>query len=220
MTCLAGWGFVTEVQANGRKATTFLSFHIEAESVEEGKMVERIRLGNKDYFFRRAPEITNDQVETFYAFRSSNGRSFGAAFKLNKVGKQRLTVITEVSVGQRLLTAVNQKPINFVVIDTPIRDGVIVVWSGLTAEHIEMFDDELDRGEMNNSSPELPAGGGTPGIAGDVIAPGADTPNQPAKKERPRLFGRFRKKNPAKEAAESVNTPMSDWADENAPVPQ
>ncbi|MEM9478805.1 MAG: hypothetical protein AAGA58_03990 [Verrucomicrobiota bacterium] len=206
--CTVAAALVAEAHAGGRKNKTFLSFHIEAESVEEGKMVERIRLGNKEYFFRKAPEITDTHVDTFYPFPSANGRSYGVAFKLDKVGQQRLAVITEASLDKRLLTAVNLNPINFVVIDSPIRDGVIVVWSGLTAEHIAKFDKEFQRGEMDQGG----ATGETPAEAGtEIVSP------EEEKKPRKKLFGRRNRF--SKEAREAAPE-LDDWMQSDAPAVQ
>ncbi|MEM0895939.1 MAG: hypothetical protein AAGJ79_03560 [Verrucomicrobiota bacterium] len=205
--CAVATALVAEAHAGGRRNKTFLSFHIEAESVEEGKMVERIRLGNKDYFFRKAPEITDLHVDTFFPFPAANGRSYGVAFKLDKVGRQRLAVITEASLDKRLLTAVELQPVNFVVIDTPIRDGVIVVWSGLTAEHIAIFDKEFERGEMNQGDA---TGDGSTEPGTGVITP---EPEKPARK----LFGR---RNRFSKEAQEAAPELNDWMQSDAPAVQ
>ncbi len=206
-------------EASGRKGATFLSFHVEAEAVEEGKMVERVRLGNKDYFFRKVPEFTDDYIDSFYPFPAENGKSYGAAFRMNKTGSQRLAVVTQLNLDRRLLTAVNQQPISFVIIDKAISDGVIVVWSGLTEEHLELFEKSMKRGEMEDRSQATGGGEGGPGLvpAGESstgTGNGSPQPEAKKEKEKRRLFGRFRKKE--KSAADEA----ADFAEEYSPVPQ
>ncbi len=136
--------------SGSRKSKTLVSFHIEAEREEAeidpgGKFILPLTLGNPPttYFFQKVPELTNKQVEGFYAFPSRTGEGFGAAFKLDTQGRNRLQSVTALNSGKRLLTTVNTRPVNFVVIDRAISHGYIVVWSGLTAQDIVAFRESM-----------------------------------------------------------------------------
>lgn len=128
----------------GKKAKIFVTFHIEAEQSEGGKFVIPITLGNHTYYFRKVPEITNNQINSFYRFPAKNGRGWGVAFRLDKQGAARLEAITSASVGKRLLTTINMRPVNFVMVDGPVRHGYAVVWSGVTEADLALISKELD----------------------------------------------------------------------------
>lgn len=178
-----------------------VSFHIEADREEatmdtQGKFVIPLTLGNPPttYYFHKIPELTNKQIEGFYAFPSRTGEGYGTAFKLNNQGRDRLQTVTTQNSGKRLLTTVSTRPVNFVVIDRAISHGYIVVWSGLTEADLAIF-----RESMTEIVPKTgDVGAAAPGSAGRREESATD--------EGPRkrgLFGRlFRGREKKAEASE------------------
>jgi hypothetical protein len=201
--------------SGSRKAKTLVSFHVEAEQAvaevdPQGKFILPLILGNPPttYYFQKVPEITSKQVEGFYAFPSRTGEGFGAAFKLDPQGRNRLQSLTSLNSGKRLLTTVNTRPVNFVVIDRAISHGYIVVWSGLTAEDIISF-----RESMTEIVPSTPTAEGD--AWNDVGSSGptsGDAPNGGAKKRG--FFGRlFKGKDKGPETKENgANGSLDDFA--------
>ena len=200
--------------SGSRKSKMLVSFHVEAEQAEaeidpQGKFILPLTLGNPPttYYFQKVPELTNRQVEGFYAFPSRTGSGFGAAFKLDPQGRNRLESITAQNSGKRLLTTVNTRPVNFVIIDRAISHGYIVVWSGLTAEDIVVF---------RESIPEIVPN--APTAESDAWAPEGEAlpQDQGAVEDRPGkkgLFGRlFKGKDKAAEPANQSGSP-DDFAD-------
>lgn len=127
----------------GKKSKIFITFHIEAEESEGGKFVIPITIGEQVYFFRKVPEISNKQINSFYRFPAKDGKGSGVAFKLDSQGSSRLASITSASVGKRLLTVINLRPVNFVMVDKPIRHGYAVVWNGITDKDMALIAKEI-----------------------------------------------------------------------------
>ena len=188
--------------SGARKPSLTVSFHLEGNSFEGGKMVQPIKLGNpqKTYYFRRQPELTQRHIQGYYPFPADDGTSFGAAFKLNQNGTDTLSSLSIVGKGRKLLTVVNSEPIDYTVLDKPVTDGYLVVWGGLTKSDLAKFDGKFQR--------ILPARGGGSGAMPErattprddrmqpppIVDPEEATEPEP-KKERKKLFnfGLFRK---------------------------
>ncbi len=196
--------------AGGRKPKAVVSFHLEETETQAGKFVIPIKLGNppRTYYFRKVPEITHRKIDGYYKFPAENGAGWGVAFHLNRQGRNTLETITNASRGKRLLTAVAQRPVNFVLIDKAIDHGYIVVWSGLTNDDIEKIDKVINRIK-------------SPG-EGDREMKGFEEPvyelETPSKKPKRRgLFGR-RKKSTDSSDPPPPSEPAENPADDFAPL--
>lgn len=146
--------------SGARKPSLAVSFHLEGDQLEGNKMVQPIKLGTPPqvYYFRRSPELTHRHIKGYYPFLANDGSSFGAAFKLNQNGTDALATISTVSQGRKLLTVLNSEPVDFIVLDQPVRDGYIVVWGGLTKADLAQFDKHFDRiqAEDRSATPLMP----------------------------------------------------------------
>lgn len=194
--------------SGARKPSLAISFHLEGQQLDGTKMVQPIKLGNpaKVYYFRRSPEMTQRHIKGYYPFLANDGSSFGAAFKLNESGSDALTTISTVSQGRKLLTVLNAEPVDYIVLNQPIRDGYVVVWGGLTKADLAKFDKEFERiqpeatnGGANQLVPERAT---TTRREETKPAPPItdDAKEEEPKKERRRLFNFGRKKNKEKES--------------------
>ncbi len=206
--------------SGSKRPSTLVSFHIEAEAAEaevdsQGKFILPLRLGNPPttYYFRKVPELTSKQVEGFYAFPSRTGTGFGAAFKLDPQGRNRLLSVTSSNSGKRLLTTVNTRPVNFVIIDKAISHGYIVVWSGLNEDDIVRF-----RKDMTEIVPNQPSDDAQTWDASDAPPENAEEAGDEGGKKRG-FFGRLFKGKDKKGEDERVLELDSGSSDDFAPAP-
>ncbi len=126
----------------GKKAQSFMvSFHLEGEEASAPKFSQGIRLGSegKVYYFQIMPTFTHKDIAWFYPFVSKDGRSFGAAFQLNSAATKSLQAVTMKNQGKLLGIRIQDAPLQAVMMDRPIDDGVIVCWEGLGKSHLQMF---------------------------------------------------------------------------------
>ena len=127
----------------------FMSFHLETTREEYPKFAEAIKMGNpaQQYYFAKMPVVTDRDVSWFYPFLADDGSTYGAAFKLNRPGTDKLTQVSTTPTNQGKLIGINvqglsrkQGPIrSYIQIDRGVSDGVIVIWSGLTDQHLRVF---------------------------------------------------------------------------------
>ena len=93
----------------------------------------------KQYYFEIMPSFTNKDIVWFYPFVSKDGRSFGAAFKLNPQATRHLHAVSQNAQGKLMGARVAGAALTAVAIDRPVDDGVIVIWDGLTRDHLQLF---------------------------------------------------------------------------------
>ncbi|MBN8461100.1 MAG: hypothetical protein J0M04_25015 [Verrucomicrobia bacterium] len=123
-----------------------VTFHLETEDGGNPKMVSPPQMyEGKERFFLRTPEISMKDVVAFSPFPSGAGEEYGIVFQLREAAKRRLTAISQANQGKFLLAQVNGRFVDGVLIDKPVEDGLIVVWKGLSAEDVKLFDNELPR---------------------------------------------------------------------------
>ena len=94
--------------------------------------------------FRKNPDFYTSNFESFRPFPAKGG-SYGAIFMLDRVSKKRLSYFTTQNQGSYLLSLVNGKPSEPVLIDRTVNDGVLVVWSGMTVRDIRSLEIEMPR---------------------------------------------------------------------------
>jgi len=184
--------------SGARKPSLTISFHLEGEQHDGAKMVQPMKLGNPPqlYYFRRIPELTQRHIKGYYPFPANDGSSYGAAFKLNQNGSDTLTTISTVGQGRKLLTALNSEPVDFIVLNEPVRDGYIVVWGGLTKADLAKFDKKFELIQPDPGSganPLMPERATTPRSSEPAPPSIIDDSEAEPKKERRRLFGRRNK---------------------------
>ena len=126
----------------GNKYKLYLvTFHLEGEETDNPKMITPVKLGaeHRQYYFSKLPSFTDHDIAWFFPFTASDGVSFGAAFRLKEHAAIELKAITLTNQGKLLGLPCSDAPLQAVLIDRPIDDGVIVVWSGLQQRHLQEF---------------------------------------------------------------------------------
>jgi hypothetical protein len=122
-----------------------VSVHIETESTDNPKMIFQQDIGGSTRYFRRMPEISTKDIISFSPFPSEADGGFGVVFKLKDNVAKRLSAITSASQGRWLVTMINGRAVDGVLIDKQIDDGIIVAWRGLTLADITILDESMPR---------------------------------------------------------------------------
>ncbi len=180
----------------GNKTKGFLvTFHLEGEEAETEKFVTPVKLGSeyRQYFFRKMPAFSEKDIWWFYPFIAQDGQSFGAAFRLKDGKAEELSGISVENQGKLLGTRVLDAPLQALVIDQPVNDGVVVIWSGLSQDHLKAINAVIPHVDtlQGQSTPtfELPS------------APGSQ---EGGGKKQFKIFG-----NPPKKKTEPVDSPSN-----------
>lgn len=130
-------------------APILISFHLETNGDDWPKYAEAIKMGSpaKQYYFRKMPVATDQEIVWFYPFLAEDGATYGAAFKFNQHGTELLSQVSGTPTNQGKLLAVNLQPISskqgpvrsYIQIDRTVNDGIVVIWKDLTDEHLRVF---------------------------------------------------------------------------------
>jgi hypothetical protein len=126
---------------DGKQKHTF-AFHEEGVATDGENKVFPHPVAGTEKFFKMTPTITHMDFDGFVPFRAEGG-GFGAAFVLSRHGKVKLDQLTTARQGAHILATVDMKPADVMVVDRPIKDGVIVLWKGLGPEHIQYLEKGL-----------------------------------------------------------------------------
>lgn len=132
----------------GGKADTkvSISFHMETEATDNPKMIFAQPTNGQTRYFRRMPEITTKDVMSFNPFPSdAGGDDYGIVFKLKDNVAKRYAAITNVNQGRWMISQINGRVVDGVLIDQQIDDGFVIIWKGATLADINVFDDALPR---------------------------------------------------------------------------
>lgn len=118
-----------------------VTFHIEGEETDNPKMITPVKLGqeHRQYFFSKIPSFTDNDIQWFYPFSAADGVSFGAAFRMKEHATVELKAVSLTNQGKLLGIRCSDAPLQAVLIDKPIDDGVVVIWSGLQQRHLQEF---------------------------------------------------------------------------------
>ena len=146
MLVVTTW-MTTPVVLGGGKADNkvSLTFHMETDATDNPKMIFSQLVSGRVRYFRRMPEITTRDVQSFSPFPAEGSDSYGIVFKLNETGAKRLAVVTNANQGRWMIAQMNGRVVDGVFIDRPINDGVVVVWKDASLADINVFDDALPR---------------------------------------------------------------------------
>lgn len=130
----------------GKKADkASVTFHLETEGTDNPKMIFPQMANGQTRYFRRGAEISLRDVTAFSPFPAENGDGYGLVLKLKQTATNRLAAITSANQGRWLISQVNGRSVDGVLIDKPVNDGFIVIWKGVTDMDIATLDKELPR---------------------------------------------------------------------------
>ncbi|HEX7260529.1 MAG TPA: hypothetical protein VF258_01825 [Luteolibacter sp.] len=134
--------------AGGKKENkASITFHMETEGTDNPKMIFPQLANGEQRFFRRMPEIATKDIESFSPFPSEFGGDYGLALKLKRPAANRLAAITNANQNRWMITQINGRVVDGILIDKQIDDGVLVIWKGVTLADINILDDVLPRAD-------------------------------------------------------------------------
>jgi hypothetical protein len=134
------------VFAGGKKENkASVTFHMETEGTDNPKMIFPQTANGQTRYFRRTSEISLKDVTAFSPFPSENGEGYGLVFKLKPNAVNRLAALTSANQGRWLISQVNGRSVDGVLIDKTVSDGFIVIWKGVNDMDIAILDKELPR---------------------------------------------------------------------------
>lgn len=116
----------------------FVSVHSQGTEMSSPKSIMPDSVGNppRKVILNRAPEFTQKNIAAFQSFKAENGNGNGVALRLDFKGTQALEIATRMRQGEILRSLINGKPVDYVIIDGPITDGIFVIWEGVSDEVI------------------------------------------------------------------------------------
>jgi hypothetical protein len=130
--------------AFSKKPTYTITFHAQGEATDSKKSMFPMKIEGRDMIFKMIPEISQQNVIAFHPFDAEAGGK-GVALQLDFSGRASLEMVTRQRQGQVLVAMVNGQPVDYVVIDQVIENGIITIWRGVTEETIKQMDKKLAR---------------------------------------------------------------------------
>jgi len=128
-----------------KEAKANVSFHMQTEASDNPKMMFPQLANGQTHYFRRMPEIGVKDVVSFSPFPSEIGGSYGMIFKLKGNAASRLAALTNANQGRWMVSQINGRVVDGVMIDGQVNDGVVVIWKGVTLADIAAFDEDFPR---------------------------------------------------------------------------
>jgi hypothetical protein len=135
----------------GSKPQLGVRFYAEANARDTDRFAKPITFRNpqREGFIENVPSIHERMIKAIYPFQARDG-SWGCAFQLDNSGRINLEVLSTERRGSSLVVFVSTKTgthqVVELLVDKPIRDGIISIPSGLT---------ELEIAAMTKSFPVL-----------------------------------------------------------------
>ncbi len=132
--------------ASGKKEVkAFVSFHMETDPTDNPKMTfEQLTVG-KTRTFRRVPEVSTKDIASFVPFPSGDGGDYGVLFILKENAAKRLSAVTNMNQGRYMVSQLNGRVVDGVLISKPVEDGQLVIWKSVTIADIKLLDDSFPR---------------------------------------------------------------------------
>jgi len=133
-----------------------ITFHSQASPDDPRKTMFPFQLEGKPLLFKLVPEISQANVTAFHPFPAETGKGNGMALRLDFRGAGALEMVTRSKQGEYLLAMVNGIPVDYVVIDKPVHDGLITIWQGVPDDVIKVMDQKYTR-LRNGQGPTMSA---------------------------------------------------------------
>lgn len=112
------------------------------------------------HYYNRMPVLALKHCAKFKSFMDMQTGSYGVTLYLKDEYRNRLYFTTQENVGRRLLPIVNGLAFQPTMIDAPISDGKLIIWSGLNgydlkriSRTVEPVDPEMEEKRYLSSNP-------------------------------------------------------------------
>lgn len=145
-TMMAAFALAPAGFGSGKKANkASVTFHMETEATDNPKMIFPQLTNGETRYFRRMPEVGIKDVQSFNPFPSDVGDGYGLVIKLKGAATNRLAAITNANQGRWMISQINGRVVDGIMIDAQVSDGVLVIWKGVTLADIAVLDEEFPR---------------------------------------------------------------------------
>lgn len=114
----------------GKKEDFTISFHSQGAENDMPKTIFPMVLDGRSLLFKTLPEITHNNISAFHSFPSATG-DYGVTLQLDFRGANNLELLTRTKHGEYLLALINGKPVDYVVMDQVVSNGMITIWQGV-----------------------------------------------------------------------------------------
>lgn len=94
--------------------------------------------------FTRVPEVSTKDILSFAPFPADDG-SYGILISLKDHAAKRLAAVTNIGQNRYLISMLNGRVVDGVLIDKPVEDGKLVIWKGATLADIAILDESYPR---------------------------------------------------------------------------
>lgn len=128
-----------------KKPKFSVTIHMQANEMDVPKTMFPVMLEGKKIMFKILPEISQENVVAFHPFDSPSGVGKGITLQLETRGRGALEIATRTATGQLMLAMVNGKPVDYVVMDVPVSDGLYTIWGGVPPELIPEMEKKWQR---------------------------------------------------------------------------
>jgi hypothetical protein len=121
------------LEAGAKKAPPVtIRLHGEGNEVEGDSFVTGIELLNpaRTITMRKVPAVSEGDITSFHPFENADG-TFGAYFKLDAHGSNKLQQFSTEEKGRLAVVLVNGRVASALTIDSTVRDGILYVPSGI-----------------------------------------------------------------------------------------
>ena len=131
------------VWASGGKKKPPMTFRVHAETHQRDTEVFAIPLTMGDppmnLVVEKMPLISEHEVKAFYPFESTGG-TYGVYFQLDNHGTKAWEALTTTRRSGFLVVVYNGRPLTRLRLGRPVRDGIVMVPHGITAEEIAVLE--------------------------------------------------------------------------------
>lgn len=138
-------GFPLSAHAGGKKEpAASISFHMEGDPTDNPKMIFQQQAGGRMRVFSRTPDVASKDIMSFAPFPSDAG-DYGIMVVLKEHAARRVSALTNASQGRFLISRLNGRVVDGVLIEKPVEDGKLVIWKGATLQDIALLDESFPR---------------------------------------------------------------------------
>lgn len=132
--------------AGGKKEhKSSVSFHMETAGTDNPKMIFPQMTNGQQRFFMRTPEVGPSDIESFVPFPSDREGEYGLVITVKPTVVGRVAAVTNANQGRWMITQLNGRVIDGVMIDKQISDGKLIIWKGVTLQDITLLDHDFQR---------------------------------------------------------------------------
>ncbi len=130
-----------------RKQAVTVRFYAEANAHDGASFSRQITVGTppRQIYIEQIPSINEHNLKAFYPFQASDG-SWGAYFQLDQKGRIDLEVVSTERRGTTMVayigTAKGVHQVIDMMVDKPIRDGIIAIPRGMTEMEVAALTQE------------------------------------------------------------------------------